>query len=229
MLHGRRVTRDGPSGIDLSRLAERAEDPADGREGTGSLTLAGRSAGELVRQPLADLELVECGRSASHPRAHLFLLLVRVTIGKAIAVRLTGKSRWGSREHVRASALHPGQIGVAGELRITTEISLRARAPRVGELSPDRSNSSTLVAMRNSKSGAPSNLGPRCSRSSLRFRCVNGTLAILWRLGGARWIGDHRRTNTPACRHRRCSPRTPAGHCRRRSAGHCRWIPARRV
>src|SRR5262245_37544312 len=40
---------------------------------------------------------------------------------------------------------------------------------------PDFSSSSARVAKRNSRSGAPSNLEPTSSRSSLRFLSVNGT------------------------------------------------------
>src|SRR3954468_18491475 len=40
--------------------------------------------------------------------------------------------------------------------------------------------------MRNSRSGAPSNLDPTSSRSSLRFLSVNGTVAILWCPGWGR-------------------------------------------
>src|SRR3954451_1786396 len=43
-----------------------------------------------------------------------------------------------------------------------------------------RSSSSALVAARNSKSGAPSNLEPRSSRSALMFVSVNDTAQILW-------------------------------------------------
>src|SRR4051812_46045793 len=40
--------------------------------------------------------------------------------------------------------------------------------------------------MRNSRSGAPSNLGPTSSRSALRFLCVNDTARIL-RFGRCRF------------------------------------------
>jgi hypothetical protein len=54
------------------------------------------------------------------------------------------------------------------------------------KLKPDRSSSSASVAKRNSRSGAPSNLDPRSSRSCLRFLSVNGTVAIVWCPGWSR-------------------------------------------
>src|SRR6266542_4166442 len=45
----------------------------------------------------------------------------------------------------------------------------------------DFSSASALVAARNSRSGAPSNLGPMSSRSSLMLLSVNGTAQSYWR------------------------------------------------
>src|SRR5947208_15384996 len=49
---------------------------------------------------------------------------------------------------------------------------------------PEFSSSSALVAARNSRSGAPSNLGPMSSRSSLMLLTVNGTAQSYWRRSG---------------------------------------------
>src|SRR5262245_15718199 len=47
------------------------------------------------------------------------------------------------------------------------------------KLRPHRSSPSALVAWRNSRSGGPSKLDPRSSRSALRFVSEKGTAAIL--------------------------------------------------